>query len=194
MLVELTPVPQAALPLSALAGHMRLSRGFADDGDLDAEMETALRAALAATEARTGKAVFRRRFVQSVSDWSTGDRHVLPVAPVASVEVVRLVDRTGAAQVLAPSTYALVTDMHCPSLVSTASSLPTLGAGGHAEIEFLAGYAEVWGGLPGDLAQAVLMLAGVFFGQNEETRLGFPPGVAALIEPYRTLRLRGAGA
>jgi hypothetical protein len=55
-------VPGAALPLAALAEHMRLSRGFADDGDLDAEIETALRAALAAIEARTGKAVYRRRF------------------------------------------------------------------------------------------------------------------------------------
>jgi hypothetical protein len=67
MLVEMTPVPGADLPLAALAEHMRLSRGFTDDADLDAEIESALRAALAAIEARTGKAVFRRRFVQTVT-------------------------------------------------------------------------------------------------------------------------------
>jgi hypothetical protein len=39
MLVEMTPVPGAELPVSALAEHMRLSRGFADDDDLNAEIE-----------------------------------------------------------------------------------------------------------------------------------------------------------
>jgi uncharacterized phiE125 gp8 family phage protein len=81
MLVEMTPVPGAELPVSALAEHMRLSRGFANDDDLNAEIEQSLRAALAAIEARTGKAVFRRRFLQSVTQWSMSERHVLPIAP-----------------------------------------------------------------------------------------------------------------
>jgi uncharacterized phiE125 gp8 family phage protein len=194
MLVELTSVPGAALPHAALAQHMRLSRGFADDGDLDAEIETALRAALAAIEARIGKAVYRRRFSQTVTAWSMSERHVLPIAPVASIELFRITDRVGTVTEMDPASYALVTDMHCPCVVPTAVALPTLGAGRFAEIEFLAGYSETWDGLPPDLGQAVLMLAGAFFGQNEEASAGFPAGVSALIEPYRTLRLRGAGA
>jgi hypothetical protein len=67
MLVEMTPVPGSDLPLASLAEHMRLSRGFTDDAELDSvQIESALRGALAAIEARTGKAVFRRRFVQTV--------------------------------------------------------------------------------------------------------------------------------
>ena len=194
MLVEMTPVPGADLPVSALAEHMRLSRGFANDDDLNAEIEQSLRAALAAIEARTGKAVFRRRFLQSVTQWSMSERHVLPIAPVASVEVLRVTDRAGVATVIDPASYTLVTDMHCPSLVSTAVVLPKLGSGRFAEIEFLAGYSATWDGLPADIRQAVLMLGGTFFGQNESVAEGFPAGVLALIEPYRTLRLSGAGA
>jgi uncharacterized phiE125 gp8 family phage protein len=194
MLVEMTPVPGSDLPLASLAEHMRLSRGFTDDAELEPQIESALRGALAAIEARTGKAVFRRRFVQTVPDWSMAERHVLPIAPVASVDVVRITDRTGAAQVLEPAAYDLVVDTHCPCLVATAVSLPSLGSGRFAEIEFQAGFADHWDGLPADLRQAVLMLAGTFFGQNEEASAGFPSGVSALIEPYRTLRLRGAGA
>ena len=194
MLAEMTPVPGSALPVERLAEHLRLSRGFTNDSDLDVQLESCLRASVAAIEARTGKAVFRRRFVQTVTHWSTAERHVFPIAPVASVEVVRMIDRLGEVRVLENSAYALVTDMHCPGLAPTSVSLPLLGAGGSAEIEFLAGYSETWDAVPGDLGQAVLMLAGTFFGQDEDATAGFPPGTMALIEPYRTLRLRGAGA
>jgi len=194
MLAEMTPVPGSSLPVERLAEHLRLSRGFTNDGDLDAQLESCLRASLAAIEARTGKAVLRRRFVQTVSLWATSERHVLPIAPVASIEVVRMIDRLGEARVLEPAAYALVTDMHCPGLVPKSVSLPTLGSGRSAEIEFIAGYSATWDGVPADLGQAVLMLAGTFFGQDEDATAGFSPGAMALIEPYRTLRLRGTGA
>jgi uncharacterized phiE125 gp8 family phage protein len=115
--------------------------------------------------------------LQTVTDWSMAERHVLPIAPVASVDVVRITDRTGAVRCWSRPPTTLVTDMHCPCLVATAVSLPTLGSGRFAEIEFLAGYSDSWDGLPADLRQAVLMLAGTFFGQNEEASAGFPPGV-----------------
>ena len=136
MLAEMTPVPGSSLPVERLAEHLRLSRGFTNDGDLDAQLESCLRASLAAIEARTGKAVLRRRFVQTVTLWATSERHVLPIAPVASIEVVRMIDRLGEARVLEPAAYALVTDMHCPGLVPKSVSLPTLGSGRSAEIEF----------------------------------------------------------
>ena len=194
MLVETTPVAGTALPIGALAEHLRLSRGFTDDSGLDAELERAMRAALAALEARTGKAILRRGFVQTVTSWSMTERHVLPIAPVSSIEAVRITDRSGAEQILDPGSYSLVTDAHCPSLVPHFLTLPSLGFGRYAEIEFRAGYAETWDGLPSDLGHAALMLASAFFGQDEDTANGLPAGVLSLIEPYRTLRLRGAGA
>jgi uncharacterized phiE125 gp8 family phage protein len=138
--------------------------------------------------------VFRRRFLQSVTQWSMSERHVLPIAPVASVEVLRVTDRAGVATVMDPASYALVTTCiaraWCPRRSSCRRSAPA----GSPRSSFSPGIPRPWDGLPADIRQAVLMLAGTFFGQNESAAEGFPAGVLALIEPYRTLRLSGAGA
>lgn len=62
MMVEMSSVSSALLPITELTDHLRLSSGFADDGSQDAQLESCLRAALAAIEARIGKALFRRGF------------------------------------------------------------------------------------------------------------------------------------
>lgn len=194
MLEELTTVPGASWPVDDLAEYLRLSRGFDDDGELDGHLETCLRSASGAIEARIGKAIFRRRFRQTVTEWAGDTRHVFPIAPVVAIETVRITDRSGGETLLDPAGYSLVTDIHCPALSSGNLSLPTLGVGQTAEIEFLAGYAENAAGLPADLLQAMLVLAGSFFAQSVDAETGLPASVAVLIEPYRTLRLRGACA
>lgn len=192
MLMELTSVPAAALPVDELAQHLRLSRGFADDGALDAHLEACLRGALAAIEARTGKALYRRRFSQSVAGWSAEDRHVLPVGPAVSVESVKVFSRTGAETVIAPASYALFADPHRPAILAAGARMPTVPNGGTAEIVFEAGFASDWDGLPPDLRQAVLLLAAEFFGQEVQPEGGLPLSVAVLLEPFRTLRIGGA--
>ena len=57
VLVELTTVPTGALPVTEFATHLHLGTGFADDGSQDAVLEAYLRAAMAAIEARIGKAL-----------------------------------------------------------------------------------------------------------------------------------------
>ena len=44
ILTEVSAPPVAALPVRAFAEHLRLGRGFADDGSLDAALELYLRA------------------------------------------------------------------------------------------------------------------------------------------------------
>jgi uncharacterized phiE125 gp8 family phage protein len=191
MLMELTSVPGAALPVDELARHLRLSRGFADDGDLDGHLEACLRAALAAIEARIGKALYRRRFSLSVAAWSADDRHVLPVAPATAVESLKVFSRTGEEAVIDPAGYVLYADPHRPAVLSVASRMPSLPMGGTAEIVFEAGFAADWPDLPPDLRQAVLLLASEFFGQDVQPEVGLPLSVAVLIEPFRALRLGG---
>ena len=193
MLVEMTPVPGTALPVQEFAQHLRLSRGFADDGELDVHLENCLRSALAAIEARVAKALFRRRFSLSVAAWSAGDRHMLPVAPVVAVESFRIVARDGAEIVMPPDEYDLVADAHRPAIVPKAGQLPVLMPGSAAEIVLFAGYSEDWAGMPPDLQQAVLLLASEFFGQDVEAERGLPFTVSVLLEPFRALKLRGAG-
>jgi uncharacterized phiE125 gp8 family phage protein len=194
MLQELTTVPSAAWPLADLAEHLRLSRGFDDDGTLDGELENCLRAAASAIEARTAKALFRRRFSVTLTAWTTDDSQVLPVAPVVSVESVTIVSRTGEPRLLSAGTYALLADAHRPTIVGASGYLPTIGSGGHAVIELTAGYGDTWAGLPADLRQAVIVMAAAIFGQDIDPDKGLPRAVLALIEPYRTLRLSGLRA
>ena len=189
MLQELTTVPSAAWPRAELAEHLRLSRGFDDDGMLDAELESCLRAAATAIEARTAKALFRRRFSVTVSAWTTEDCQSLPLAPVVAIESVTVISRTGEPRILSADAYALFADAHRPTIMGASGYLPRIATGGHAVIELTAGYGDTWAGLPADLRQAVIVMAASVFGQNIDADQGLPRAVLGLIEPYRPLRL-----
>lgn len=194
MLVEETTVQAAALPIAEFKDHLRLGTGFSDDSVQDAVLEGFLRAALAAIEARTGKALLRRDFSWTVSAWHEPRGQVLPVAPITAIVEVCLADRLGDTEVVAPSLYRLEADLQRPRLRPTGFLLPNIPLGGTAEVVFTAGYADAWAGLPPDLAQAVLLLAAHYYEYRHETQLGqgcMPFGVTSLIERYRTLRLYG---
>ena len=60
ILTEVSAPPAAAVPVRAFAEHLRLGTGFADDGSEDAVLELYLRAAMAAIEARLGRALLAR--------------------------------------------------------------------------------------------------------------------------------------
>lgn len=192
MMVEMSSVSSALLPVTELTDHLRLSSGFADDGSQDAQLESCLRAALAAIEARIGKALFRRGFSWHLSHWQSVAAQVLPVAPVQSVEVIKLVSRGGMETVLDPQGYSLRMDSHRPA-IEAASSLPNPSSGGSIEIEFTAGFGLDWHGIPADLRQAVLLQAADHYEAQGSGEAGMACGVAVLIEPYRSVRLRGLG-
>lgn len=193
MLVEETAVPAAALPVGALRDHLRLGTGFADDGLQDGVLEECLRAAIAAIEARTGKALLARDWRWSVTAWRDLGRQVLPVAPVSAVTAFAIRDRTGVEVAVPPDRWLLEADLHRPALAATGLVLPTIPVGGSAEIGFTAGFAAEWAGVPADLRQAVLMLAGHFYEHRHEVAQGggIPQGVAAMVERYRSIRLFG---
>jgi len=74
--------PSSAIPVTAFSEHLNLGSGFSDSGDQDSILETYLRAALAAIEARLGIALFRRRFSWGLYAWSNPNTQRLPVSPV----------------------------------------------------------------------------------------------------------------
>lgn len=189
-LVEQSGLSAAALPISDLRAHLRLGTGFADDAVQDPVLERSLRASMAQIEAVTGKALLRRDFSVTVPAWREIGRQVLPRAPLEAVTEIAMVDGKGERTVLDLNLVHVRHDAHRPAIVARGFTLPTIPAGGRAEIAFRAGYAASWSELPGDLSFAVLSLAGALY--EERAQPGqVPSGVQALIAPYRQPRLWG---
>ncbi len=196
MLTETTTVPDAALPVAEFKAHLRLGTGFGEDNLQDSVLKSFLRAAISAIEARTGKILIIRDFAWTLNHWRDRAGQGLPVAPVASVSAVTLSDVMGTQTVVDAASYRLEMDDQCPRLRPVSALLPMVPAGGSVKVEFSAGMAVDWGGLPADLGQAVLLLAAHYYEYRDETALSdgcMPFGVTSLIQRYRMVRL-GLGA
>ncbi|MCF2903538.1 hypothetical protein L0666_00925 [Octadecabacter sp. CECT 8868] len=197
MLIEETSVPTVALPVAQFKDHLRLGSGFSDDSVQDGLLEGFLRSALAAIEARTGKALIERDFSWTLTRWRDVCAQALPIAPVSAIIDVVLIDRAGTETAIDAGSYQLRPDMQRPALEAFSGSLPTIGNGGSVKITMLAGFGPEWGDLPADLAQAVFLLAAHYYEFRHEVQYDggcMPFGVSALIERYRTLRILGGGA
>ncbi|MCB1350740.1 MAG: hypothetical protein KDK11_19660 [Maritimibacter sp.] len=196
MLVEQTTVPSAALPVAQFKDHLRLGTGFADDGVQDEVLEAYLRAAIAAIEARTSKALLTRSFSWTLTAWRDLAAQVLPLAPVSAITGLSIFDRLGVEEVVDSAAFALEQDLHRPRLVSTGYTLPVIPVGGRAVIGFDAGFGPDWTDVPADLAQAVKLLAALYY-EDRGTYGGetaMPVSVVSLVARYRPVRLFGGGA
>ncbi|MCP3969414.1 MAG: hypothetical protein GY717_03680 [Rhodobacteraceae bacterium] len=194
MLVEQTTVPGEVLPVTEFKDHLRLGTGFSDDGVQDTVLESYLRASMAAIEARTGKILITRSYSWTLTNWRDLNAQALPVAPVAVITEIKVIDRLGTETVISPDAYRLEPDSQRPRIAATASSLPSIPQQGTVEVLFDAGYGASWAELPPDLGQAVFLLAAHYY----ENRSGLftsekpmPFGVSLLIDRYRTVRLFG---
>ncbi|MCG7492070.1 head-tail connector protein [Thalassobius sp. Cn5-15] len=193
-LQDITPVAPEALPMAELRDHLRLGSGFATSDLQDDLLIGFLRAALAAIEARTGKAILTRMVQLRLSTWGDPCQQALPLAPVQSVARLTLTDPDGDAEEVDPSRYHLIADSHRPRLIPRGSTLPLIPAGGEAEVQLSVGFGD-WQAVPPDLAQAVLMLAAHYYEYRDDIGLSsgcMPFGVTALIERHRDLRIGGA--
>ncbi|MCF3596120.1 head-tail connector protein [Rhodobacteraceae bacterium LMO-12] len=197
MLIEETPVPLAALPVTEFKAHLRLGSSFAEDSLQDPVLESFLRAAIAAIEARTGKILISRAFSWTLTVWRDAMGQALPVAPVNLVSELVLIDRLDDESIVDPGRYRLDRDLQRPRLRPVGTMLPSVPSGGAVRIGFEAGFAATWGELPSDLGQAVLLLAAHYYEYRSETSLGngcMPFGVTSLIERYRTVRIFAGAA
>lgn len=195
ILTEISAPPTAAVPVRLLADHLRVGSGFADDGSLDAVLELYLRSAMAAIEARLGRALLVRPFLWTVSRWREETCQALPVGPVQSVESIVFRAADGSETEADPETWSVLRDSQRPRLVGRfGRSLPKIPRGGEAEVRFSAGFGTTWAEVPADLRQAVLLLAAYFYENRNEPAggSGLPFGVLVLLEAYRTTRIGGA--
>lgn len=196
MLTEVTGVPQAALPIAALKEHLRLGTGFAVAPDQDGLLESYLRAALAAIEGRTGKALMARDFAWVLEDWKAPAEQALPLGPVTDVVSVVTETAEGVPATVPAAQVRLVADLHRPRIVAAAGSLPVVPTGGRVVVTFTAGFGAAWADVPADLRQAVLLLATEYYEHRHDDGAqapGLPGAVVALIERWRPVRVLGGG-
>ncbi len=190
-LVEQTTVPGTSFPVDELKDHLLLGTGFADDAAQDTVLEHYLRAAVAAIEARTGKVLLAKQYTWSLTTWRDTMRQPLPLAPVVSVDAVRLIDRLGAESIVDAADYWLQQDEHRPSVTSHGSCLPSVPMAGSVEIDFTAGYGPLWEDVPASLRQAILMLSAHYYENRTGHGHELPFGVSGLIERFRSIRILG---
>lgn len=196
ILTEVSAPPVSAVPIRAFAEHLRLGTGFEDDGAEDAVLELYLRSAMAAIEARLGKALLARPFSWSVTGWREDSSQGLPIGPVQSVDAITLVAADGGETPVDPEVWSVLRDAQRPRLVGRfGRNLPRIPRGGHAEIRFTAGFGEEWSTVPADLRQASFLLAAHYYENRADYAVPggtMPFGVLVLIEAYRATRLGGA--
>lgn len=195
MLVELTQVPTEALPVAPFKDHLRLGTGFADEGAQDSLLATFLRAALATVEGYIGKAVIARQFQWTVPAWRRPLSQIMPTGPVTSLSALTLRDVDGTEISLDVAAYRIRLEPLRSTLAARQGNLPSIPQGGEAVVEFTAGLGADWSEVPATIAQAVLMLAAYYY-EYRDVASGsagqLPNGVAALLGPWRDLRIGGS--
>jgi uncharacterized phiE125 gp8 family phage protein len=197
ILTETTAAAGPAVPVADLAAHLRLNEGFAGDPEADAAQDALLLrlllAAQAQVEVHTGLMLTERDVRLTVARWDGCGRLVLPVGPVAAIDAVSF---TGPVEtVMLDAAAVRVEPGRARQRVTAAGggALPPVPEGWSAELEFTAGFGGAAGPVPGDLAQAVMLLAARYHedrsGEGAGGIGGVPAAVTALLGPYRPVRL-----
>ena len=116
---------------------------------------------------------------------------LLPLSPLIRIERIRVFDRFGAPEDLAAALYRAERASDPPRIVvESAAPEPGLAAQG-IEIDIVVGFGPAAGDVPPPLAQSVRMLVARWFQNRGDAPadLTLPADVAALVAPYRRMRL-----
>ncbi len=173
-------------PLSLDSAMLDEARAFLriDQECDDPSLETILLAAIRHAEEFTGQLLIRRAVQQilpSSSQWQK-----LSVAPVVSVDALIGIPADGARFPIDPAHYTARIDGSGDGYVSVRRP----GAAGRVEIEYTAGLSPSWDTLPESLRLGILRMTGYLFAHRDDPADAGPPAaVAALLRPWRRIRL-----
>lgn len=164
-------------------GEVKAYLRIEQDGE-DALLAGMIRTARGLCEAFTGLVLVNTRFVQSETPAATIRLARLPFRALAGVSV-----RT-AAGVLQPVVgdgYTLTEQNDGGASLRVTAPV---GQGERIEIDYWAGLAADWNGVPEDLRQGILRLISHLYTHRDDPEENGPPvAVAALWRPYRRMRL-----
>ena len=188
----LTAGPSAEpVPLAEAKDHCRVE-GTAED-TLVASLAVAARMHI---ERSLNVALIDQQWSLYLDSWPDGAWVDLPLAPIVSLDAVRLYSPDDTFETLDPDLFLLDRTGLRPRLVRRevqAWPMPGRSANG-IEIAFTAGYGEDPDDVPMPIRLALKMLIAHWFESREpvligETACALPMSVASLISPYRAVRL-----
>ncbi|MEM7237547.1 MAG: hypothetical protein AAF501_06970 [Pseudomonadota bacterium] len=189
-LTEITAPGTTPVSPEELASHLRLNFGFADSDAEDALLVLYLETATRAIEQRLGQALIMRAFRVDTDCWDSDGRYLMPVGPITALTGLSLVSATSTVAVAVGDLSLSPGRSRQRLATSVGGTLPPIPNGGRAEILFDAGYGPDGANVPGEIRQAVLILAGHLYqnrtGDNDAT---FPAMVSSLIAPHHVLRV-----
>ncbi|MGL4494866.1 MAG: head-tail connector protein [Beijerinckiaceae bacterium] len=188
----MTPVlleAPSAEPVS-LADMKEWLRVTAADEDL---LITRLIAAARLTvEAASGQILMAQKWRLVLDAWPAGGIIRVPLKPLISCDAVRVFSSPSASEIVPLSQYE--TDLRSdPARLVLTGALPAPArAAGGIEIDVTAGFGATAAAVPGDLVQAVKLLAAHWFERRGDEPGSAPPlpqNVVALVAPWRRVRL-----
>lgn len=161
-----------------------------DTADEDATIGLLIRSARQALEqAMRGHMISQRwRFVRDA--WPNSRVLTLPLAPLQSVDTIRVYDGAGQPHLMTRDQFRLSRCAVVPRLkFDVDPPAPGLGASG-IEIDVTTGYGDTPEDVPGPLRQALRILLARWFDNRGDLAMGPLPGdVLALVAPFRKVRL-----
>jgi uncharacterized phiE125 gp8 family phage protein len=177
--------------LAEVKEHLRV-----DDPEEEPLIVALITTARLTIEHLAGLALISQRWAVLLDSWPEAPAIELPVAPVASIDALRVYDEEGSASLVAPEQYfADLASRPARLMRSDTSAWPAPGRVANGiEIELTAGFGALPNDVPETLRWAVLMLVGHWFenraavGADSQLR-HMPLAVHAVLAPYRRVRL-----
>ncbi len=163
--------------LDQAKAHLRI-----DDNDEEGLINSLITAARLMVEARTGRALIEQTWLFHLDEPS--GFYELPLKPTKSIAEVMVFDPDDTPTSLAANAY--IAEARGETI-----KVKLLASVHRAEVAFVAGYAAA-ADVPAPLTQAILQLTAYWFENRGNTSLmgsAVPKSVAALLAPYRNVRL-----
>jgi uncharacterized phiE125 gp8 family phage protein len=174
------------IPLAEMRAYLRL-----DGEGEDALVAGLVAAARLAIEAATRLALIAQTWRLRVDRWPTDGVVALPLAPVLSVDAVRLLPRTGAAVTFGPDLYRLdLSGDPARLLLDLPAARPQ--PGDHLEIDLTAGFGPGPESVPAPLRLAIRRLVARWFENRGDVASPdgpLDPDIRALLAPFVRPRL-----
>ena len=190
-LVLTSPPAVEPVSLSEAKAHMRV-----DGTEEDALITALILAARQHLETWLARALITQSWRLALDAWPSSSAVDLPLSPLQSVDAVETYDADNVATPVPVSEYFVDIFSEPPRVVRTSGDawpVPGRPANG-VEVRFTAGYGDAASDVPQPLRQALHLLIAHWFERREPVPADggavlVPIGVAALLSPYRRVRL-----